>query len=141
MACNANISLRAISGRTTSSLRQKFEHASLDDFCKLNKNSQRWYFAWENLQEVFVMLVVVVLHSLLFDVFVMLFFIYCFSTSSHAFQSSSSQSDLQHFHFNFSGPFCYSFTTSATDLRQHFLSSGAFYITLLPDIWHNLFLS
>ena len=50
----------------------------------LNKNSQRWYFAWENLQEVFVMLVVVVLHSLLFDVFVMLFFIYCFSTSSHA---------------------------------------------------------
>ena len=44
---------------------QKFEHDSLDDFCKLNKNSQRWYFAWENLQEVFVMLVVV-LHSLLF---------------------------------------------------------------------------
>ena len=37
-----------------------FEHASLDDFRKLNKNSQRWYFAWENLQEVFVMLVVVV---------------------------------------------------------------------------------
>ena len=41
---------------------QKFEHDSLDDFCKLNKNSQRWYFAWENLQEVFLMFVVV-LHS------------------------------------------------------------------------------
>ena len=27
---------------------------------RLNKNSQRWYFAWENLQEIFVMLVVVV---------------------------------------------------------------------------------
>ena len=35
-------------------------------FCKLNKNSQQWYFPWESLQEVFVMLVVVVLHSLLF---------------------------------------------------------------------------
>ena len=38
---------------------------TFDYFCKLNKNSQRWYFAWENLQEVFMMLVVV-LHSLLF---------------------------------------------------------------------------
>ena len=38
---------------------------------------------WENLQKVFVMLVVV-LHSLLFDVFVMLLFIHCFSTSSLA---------------------------------------------------------
>ena len=38
---------------------------TLDYFCKLNKNSQRWYFAWENLQEVFMMLVVI-LHSLLF---------------------------------------------------------------------------
>ena len=38
---------------------------TLDYFCKLNKNSQRWYFAWENLQEVFMMLVVV-LHSFLF---------------------------------------------------------------------------
>ena len=40
--------------------------------------------AWENLQEVFVMLVVIVLHSKLFDDFVMLFFIHCFSTSSLA---------------------------------------------------------
>ena len=38
---------------------------TFDYFCKFNKNSQRWYFAWENLQEVFMMLVVV-LHSLLF---------------------------------------------------------------------------
>ena len=39
---------------------------------------------WENLQEVFVMLIVIVLHSKLFDDFVMLFFIHCFSTSSLA---------------------------------------------------------
>ena len=30
---------------------------------------------------------------------------------------------------------------SATDLRELFLPSGAFYLTLLPDIWHNLLLS
>ena len=57
------------------------------------------------------------------------------------FQSSSSQSDLRHIHFNLSGPFCYSFTASGTDLRQHFLLSGVFYLTLLPDIWHKLLLS
>ena len=57
------------------------------------------------------------------------------------FQRSSSQSDSRHFHFNFSGPFCYSFTASATDMRDRFSLSGVFYPTLLPDIWHNLLLS
>ena len=57
------------------------------------------------------------------------------------FQSSSSQSDSRHFHFNLSGPFWYSFTASATDLRERFLLSDFFYLTLLPDIWHNLLLS
>ena len=32
-------------------------------------------------------------------------------------------------------------TGSATDLRERFLLSGVFYLTLLPDIWHNLLLS
>ena len=69
----------------------------------------------------------VVLHSLLFDV------IPCPSVSYRLvftpilyFQRSSSQSDSRHFHFNLSGSFCYSFTTSATDLREHFLLSGIF---------------
>ena len=50
--------------------------------------------------------------------------------------------------FLFSGVFyltllshiCHS-TGSATDLREFFLLSGVFYLTVLPDIWHNLFLS
>ena len=29
-------------------------------------------------------------------------------------------------------------TASATDLREFFLLSHVFYLTLLPDIWHNL---
>ena len=80
------------------------------------------------------MLVIVVPHLLLFDVFIILFFIHCFSTSSLTlpwaiarflhwflhFQPSSLQSDSWHFQFNLSGPFCYSFTASATDLRVFF---------------------
>ena len=84
----------------------------------------------------------VFLHSLLFDV------IPCPSVSYRQvfrpilyFQPCSSQSDLRHFHFNLSGPFCYSFAASATDLREHFVLLGVFYLTLLPNIWHNLLLS
>ena len=43
------------------------------------------------------------------------------------FQPSSSQSDSRHFHFNFSEPFCYSFTASATVLTGRFLPTGVFY--------------
>ena len=32
-------------------------------------------------------------------------------------------------------------TASTTDLRELILPSGAFYLTLLPEIWHNLLLS
>ena len=32
-------------------------------------------------------------------------------------------------------------TSSATDLKEHFLLSCVFYLTLLPNIWHNLLLS
>ena len=35
---------------------------------------------------------------------------------------------------------CHS-TASAMDLRELFLLSGSFYLTLLPDIWNNLLLS
>ena len=48
-----------------------------------------------------------------------------------SFQPSSSQSDLRHFHFQ---PFRYLLTTSATVLRGHFLPTGVFYLTFLPDI-------
>ena len=61
------------------------------------------------------------------------------------FQLSPSQSDLRHFHFQ---PFRYLLTASATVLSGHFLPTGVFYLTLLPDIfgtfptfWHNLLLS
>ena len=47
------------------------------------------------------------------------------------FQPSPSQSDLRHFHFQ---PFCYLLTASATVLRGHFLPTGIFYLTLLPNI-------
>ena len=36
---------------------------------------------------------------------------------------------------------CCCCTASATDLREHFLFSGVFYLTLLPNIWLNLLLS
>ena len=61
------------------------------------------------------------------------------------FQPSPSQSDLRHFHFQ---PFRYLLTASATVLSGHFLPTGVFYLTLLPNIfgtfltfWHNLLLS
>ena len=85
---------------------------------------------------VFVMLVVA-LHSLLFDVISRL-------SVSHRrvltpilyFQPSSSQSDSWHFHFNLSGPFFHSFTASATVLSGHFLPIGVFfYLTLVPHIF------
>ena len=109
---------------------------NLDNFCKLNKNSQQWYFAWGNLQEVFVMLVVVrfcfvmllvVLHSLLFDVIPHPSVSYCrVLTSILYFQSSSLQSDFRHFHFNFSGPFFHSFTVSTLVLSGHFFTYRCF---------------
>ena len=114
----------------------------------INKTSVKYFsklpamvLAWENLQEVFAMLVVVVLHSLLFDVVPRPSVSYCqVFTPILYFQPSSSQSDSRHFHFNLYGPFCYSFTASATDLRERFSLSGVFYLTLLPNIWHNLLL-
>ena len=47
------------------------------------------------------------------------------------FQPSPSQSDSQHFHFQ---PFLYLLAARATVLSKHFLPTGVFYLTLLPDI-------
>ena len=75
---------------------------------------------------VFVMLVVV-LHSLLFDVIPQLSVSYrSVFTLILYFQSSLSKSDSQHFHFNLSGPFFHSFTASATILRRHFFTHRLF---------------
>ena len=87
---------------------------------------------------VFVMLVVV-LHSLLFDVIPHLSVSYRWIfTLILYFQSSLSQSDSQHFHFNLSGPFFHSFTTSATILRGYFFTHRLFFTlgsfpTFLPQ--------
>ena len=48
------------------------------------------------------------------------------------FQPCPLQSDSRHFHFQ---PFCYLLTASATVLSGHFLPTGVFYLTLLPDIF------
>ena len=55
------------------------------------------------------------------------------------FQPSPLQSDLGHVRFQ---PFRYLLTATAAVLSGHFLTTGVFYLTLLPDIfWHNLLLS
>ena len=48
------------------------------------------------------------------------------------FQPSALQRDSPHFHFQ---PFRYLLTASATVLSGHFLPTGVFYLTLLPDIF------
>ena len=73
-------------------------------------------------------MLVVVLHSLLFDVIphpsvsyrrVLTPILYC--------QPSSSQSDLRQFHFNIYGPFLHSFIMSATVLIGHIFYPQAFF--------------
>ena len=120
-----------------------------------DKNSQRCYFAWENLQWAFCdigcrllihfcssfcccssfilfFIFVFVLHSLLFNVIPHPSVDYrqVFEPILY-FQPSTSQSDSRHFHFNLSEIFFHSFTTSATVLSGHSLPTGVFYLTLL----------
>ena len=97
--------------------------------------------AWENLLEVFVMLVV---SSFCCSLFVdVLHSHFLFDIISHPsvdyfqdfrpilyFQLSPSQSDSWHFYFQ---PFRYLLTASGTVLSGHFLPTGVFYITLLPN--------
>ena len=119
-----------------------------------DKNSQRCYFAWENLQWAFCdigcrllihfcssfcccssfilfFIFVFVLHSLLFNVIPHPSVDYrrVFTLILY-FQSSPSLSDSRHFHFNLSEIFFHSFTASATVLRGYFLPTGVFYLTL-----------
>ena len=110
---------------------------SLEDSTKL----PAMVLAWENFQEVFVMLVVVVVFlphwrffiSLLFDIIPHPSVDYRrVFTPILYFQPSPSQSDSRHFHFQ---PFRYLLTASATVLSGHFLPTGVFYLTLLPDIF------
>ena len=97
--------------------------------------------AWENLQEVFVMLLVIFI-LLLFVVFLHSHFLLDIIPHPSVdyyqdfrpilyFQPSPSQSDSPHFHFQ---PFLYLLTARATVLSKHFLPTGVFYFTLLPDI-------
>ena len=48
---------------------------------------------------------------------------------------------LRYFIFHLFPGFLCCCTASATDSREPFLLSGAFYLKLLHDIWHNLLLS
>ena len=99
-------------------------------------------------EEIFVMLVVVVLHfifdlhficrfpsftiHLLFDIILHPSVDYRrVFTSMLYFQLSPSQSDLRHFHFQ---PFYYLLTASATVLSGRFLPTGLFHLKLLH--WH-----
>ena len=71
-----------------------------------------------------------VFHSLLFDVIPHPFVSYRrVFTSILYFQHNSSQSDLRHFHVNFSELFI--FNASGTVLSRRFLPTGIFYLTLL----------
>ena len=106
---------------------------SLEDSTKL----PAMVLAWENFQEVFVMLVVVVVFlphwrffiSLLFDIIPHPSVDYRrVFTPILYFQPSPSQSDSRHFHFQ---PFRYLLAASATALSGHLLSTGVFYLTLL----------
>ena len=74
-----------------------------------------------------------VFHSLFFDVIPHHFMSYRqVFTPILYFQPSSLQSDSCHFHLNFSGFFCHSFTASATVLR--YLPTSFFYLALLSHI-------
>ena len=101
--------------------------------------------AWENLQEVFVMLVVVVVVLPHWR----FFFLYCFSTSSlilswaiaeflHPFYipilAQLIAEGFATLSFNLSGLFHHSFTASATVLSGRFLPTGVFYLAPLPHI-------
>ena len=130
----------------------------LGDFCKLNQTPSDGnclgeppgfcdvgccYCSLSLLFDVFLMLVVavVVLHSLLFKIIFhsSVSYLQVFTPILY-FQPSPSLRDLRHFHFNLSGPFCYSFTVSATILSRCFLPKGVFLpYTPSQHFWHNCF--
>ena len=92
--------------------------------------------SWENLQIVFVMLVVVFLYSLRFDVFEILFFIHCFSTSSVALLWAITR---------FLHPF-YTFSPAHRRVIRHtliltFLASSVAVLPRVLQIWESVFYS
>ena len=106
------------------------------------KNSQQCYFAWENLRWGFCVVVIFSFVDVLHFVVVLLIAFWHHPSSFRGlspgflhpilyFQPSPSQSDSQHFRlFNHSV-----LAASATALSEHFLPTGIFYVTLLPDIF------
>ena len=117
-----------------------------------DKNSQRCYFAWENLKwgfcDVGCSLFIHFCSSFCCcSSFLLLLFIHCVSMSfltlpwtirrvfppTFYFQPSPSQSDSRHF-LNLSEIFFHSFTASATVLSEYFLPTGLIYLALLH--WH-----
>ena len=89
--------------------------------------------AWENLLEVFVMLVVSSFCCSSFvNVLYSHFLLDIIPQPSVYYQLSPLQSDSRRFHFQ---PFRYLLTASATVLSGYFLSIGVFYLTLLPNIF------
>ena len=128
----------------------------------INNISQWCYFAWENLQwgfcDVgcscsfnFVLHFVdfVVLHFCCCSSFLFLYFIHCFSTSSltlpwtiaeflhpfYTFRPAHHWVIHGTFILTFLRSSFHTFTASATVLSGHFLPTGVFYLTLLPDIF------
>ena len=123
----------------------------------LDKNSQQWYFAWENLQWSFVMLaVVVVFHFIFFRhllfVFIqfssLLFFIHFQATFPWHWHSTLASQPREGFHQLWALPwllsiaFAFSSTASAMFFSRNFLFISVFYLTLLPrHFWLTLCLS
>ena len=115
-----------------------------------DKNSQQCYFAWENLQRGFCYCSYSSFRFCIFNLFLIFIcrfssFI-CFSTSS--FTLPWTIAGFLHPFYTFSPahrrvirdtfifrPFHYLLTASAMVLSGHFLPTGVFYLTLLPDIF------
>ena len=126
-----------------------FQGAIYLEFIIKSQKLPAMVLAWENLQEVFVMLVVisflylhfvVVVHLPMFFIDIIFFDIILHHTMDYQqvftpilyFQPSPLHSDLWHFHFQ---PFRYLLTASTTVWSGHFLPAGIFYRTLPPDIF------
>ena len=116
---------------------------------QLNKNSQRWYFAWENLQGGFLWCsFIFILHFVVVHSSVVLPFVVVLHSFPGYFVMSSAP------HPGFSGlwrplpalsstlttfdcPFAFSSTASATVLSGHFLPTSLYYLRSFTDIFNS----
>ena len=99
---------------------------------------QAMVLAWENFQEVFVMLVVVVVFYVNWAFYVSGLLFHATGTTPWLLRpvKASTSSTLATFGwFTFARLFRHSFTTSATVLNGHFLHSGVFYLALFHHIF------